>query len=129
MGRKLTLTQKAMNQHKPGCYLIHWQPAIGNLNNPRATASHYLGSTKKPVGDRFKEHESKVGARITKAAVERGRSLVLVRTWDGGWHRERELKKLHNNRLLCPICNPHAETKRRKVGKHEVCPILATGGN
>ena len=119
-----------MNQNKPGCYLIHWQPAIGNLNQPRGMASHYLGSTKKPIGDRLREHESKVGARITKAAVERGRSLVLVRTWDGGWHRERELKKLHNNRLLCPICNPHAETKRLKVGgKHEVCGIMATGSN
>ena len=110
--------------------MIHWQPAIGNLNQPRGMASHYLGSTKKPIGERLREHKAKAGARITKAAVERGRSLVLVRTWDGGWHRERELKKLHNNRLLCPICNPHAETKRLKVGgKHEVCGIMATGSN
>jgi hypothetical protein len=73
-----------MNANQPGCYLIHWQPAIGNLSNPRGTASHYLGSTKKPVGDRLREHKSKVGARITKAAVEQGRELVLVRTWRGG---------------------------------------------
>lgn len=67
------------------------------------------------------EHKSKVGARITKAAVERGRELVLVRTWRGGWHRERELKKRHNNRLLCPICNPNAGCKRRKRRKHKDC--------
>lgn len=95
-----------MNPHQPSCYLIHWQPAIGNLSNPRGTASHYLGSTNKPVGERLMQHQSKAGARITKAAVEQGRELVLVRTWDGGWNRERQLKKLHNNRLLCPICNP-----------------------
>ncbi|WP_377481929.1 MAG: hypothetical protein P2A85_29465 (plasmid) [Microcoleus anatoxicus] len=103
-----------MNPNKPGCYLIHWQPAIGNLNHPKGTASHYLGSTKKPVGDRLKEHKSKVGARITKAAVEQGRELVLVKTWHGGRTRERKLKKLHNNRLLCPICNPNAGYKRHK---------------
>ncbi|MEG4997707.1 hypothetical protein [Microcoleus sp. B4-D4] len=45
----------------------------------------------------MKEHQGK---------VEQGRELVLVRTWDGGWNQERKLKKLHNNRLLCPACNP-----------------------
>ena len=108
-----------MNQNLPGCYLIHWQPAIGNLTNPRATASHYLGSTQKPVGDRLREHQTKVGARITKAAVEQGRELVLVRTWRGGWSRERELKKRHNNRLLCPICNPRCDRKHHKSRTHK----------
>ncbi|MEG4242967.1 hypothetical protein [Microcoleus sp. AT9b-C3] len=112
-----------MNQNQPGCYLIHWQPAIGNLTNPRGTASHYLGSTQKPVGDRLREHKSKVGARITKAAVEQGRELVLVRTWRGGWHRERELKKLHNNRLLCPICNPRCDSKHPKSRTHKSCGV------
>lgn len=69
------------------------------------------------------EHKSKVGACITKAAVEQGRELVLVRTWDGGWNRERELKKLHNNRLLCPICNPRRECKRHKLRKHKACDV------
>lgn len=108
-----------MNLNQPGCYLIHWQPAIGNSTNPRGTASHYLGSTNKSVSDRFNEHQTKVGARITKAAVEQGRELVLVRTWRGGWSRERELKKRHNNRLLCPICNPNSGCKRRKRSKHK----------
>jgi putative endonuclease len=112
-----------MNPNQPGCYLIHWQPAIGNLSNPRGTASHYLGSTKKPVGDRLREHQSKVGARITKAAVEQGRELV--RTWRGGRSRERKLKKLHNNRLLCPICNPRRSRgcKPRKSRTHKSCEI------
>jgi predicted GIY-YIG superfamily endonuclease len=89
--------------------------------NTRGTASHYLGSTKKPVGDRFNEHQSQVGARITKAAVEQGRKLVLVRTWRGGRSRERKLKKLHNNRLLCPICNPRCDRKHRKSKTHKSC--------
>ena len=110
-----------MNQNQLGCYLIHWQPAIGNLSNPRGTASHYLGSTKKPVSDRFNQHQSQVGARITKAAVEQGRELVLVRTWRGGRSRERKLKKLHNNRLLCPICNPRCDRKHRKSKTHKSC--------
>jgi len=113
-----------MNQNQPGCYLIHWQPAIGNLSHPRGTASHYLGSTKKPVGDRLMEHKSKVGARITKAAVEQGRELVLVRTWRGGRSRERKLKKLHNNRLLCPICNPRHNSKRGKSRTHTSCKAV-----
>ena len=86
-----------MNPNQPGCYLIHWQPAIGNLSNPRGTASHYLGSTKKPVGDRLMEHKSKVGARITKAAVEQGRELVLVRTWRGGQHYQIQQAHEHQN--------------------------------
>lgn len=68
-----------MNQNLLGCCLIHWQLTIGNVNNPRGMASHYLGNTKKVIGDRFKEHQSKAGARITKIAVERGRSLVWVK--------------------------------------------------
>lgn len=110
-----------MNPNKPGCYLIHWQPAIGNLNHPKGTASHYLGSTKKPVGDRFLEHQSKTGARITKAAMEKGRELVLVRTWRGGRSKEKQLKKLHNNRLLCPICNPQFDSKHPKSRMHKSC--------
>ncbi len=117
-----------MNPNQPGCYLIHWQPAIGNLSNPRGTASHYLGSTKKPVGDRLREHQLKLGTRITKAAVERGRELVLVRTWRGGRARERQLKKLHNNPLLCPICNPNAGCKRRKRRTRKGCDV-AVGQN
>jgi len=77
--------------------------------------SHYLGSTKKARGDRFKEYQSQVGARITKVAVERGRSLVSVRTWDGGWNWKRELQKLYNNRWLCPICR-RQETRNAAWG-------------
>jgi len=117
-----------MNPNQPGCYLIHWQPAIGNLSNPRGTASHYLGSTKKPVSDRLREHQLKLGARITKAAVERGRELLLVRTWRGGRARERQLKKLHNNPLLCPICNPNTGCKRRKRKTRKRCDV-ALGQN
>lgn len=119
-----TISIEAMNPNKPGCYLIHWQPAIGNPNHPKGTASHYLGSTKKPVSDRFTEHQSSLGARITKAAVEQGRELVLVKTWHGGRTEERKLKKLHNNRLLCPICNPRfGSCKRRKSSTNKSCDV------
>jgi len=117
-----------MNPNQPGCYLIHWQPAIGNFNHPKGMASHYLGSTKKPVSDRLREHKSKAGARITKAAVEQGRELVLVRTWRGGRARERQLKKLHNNPLLCPICNPNTGCKRRKRRKRKGCDEISRSG-
>jgi predicted GIY-YIG superfamily endonuclease len=103
-----------LNLNLLGCCLIHWQLTIGNVNHSRNMASHYLGNTKKAIGERFKEHQSKAGARITKVAVERGRSLVWVRTGDGGWNRERELKKLHHNQSLCPICNP---LKRRNAAR------------
>ena len=91
-----------MNPNQPGCYLIHWQPAIGNLSNPRGTASHYLGSTKKPVGDRFNEHQTKVGARITKAAVEQGTGVGASKDLAWRAHQGKETQEAAQQPLALP---------------------------
>lgn len=87
-------------------YLIHWSPPIGNPLNPHGTASHYLGCTNQNLLERFQEHCQGQGAKITRGAILQGRTLLLVRYWNGGWRQEKIIKKRHNSRYYCPICNP-----------------------
>lgn len=89
-------------------YLIHWSPPIGNPQNPHGIASHYLGCTNKNLLERFQEHcqGQGQGAKITRGAILQGRTLLLVRYWNGGWRQEKIIKKRHNSRYYCPICNP-----------------------
>ena len=87
-------------------YLIHWSPPIGNPQNPHGIASHYLGCTNKNLLERFQEHCQGQGAKITRGAILQGRKLLLVRYWNEGWRLEKIIKKRHNSRYYCPICNP-----------------------
>jgi hypothetical protein len=42
-------------------------------------------------------------------AVERGIGITLAGYWFGGREMERQLKRQHNARRFCPICNPKKE--------------------
>lgn len=100
------------------CYLIHFSEPIGNLNNPRGQAQHYLGCTDLTAEQRFAHHLAGYGARITRSAVRKYRvNLSLVRVWEGDewdWDMERWLKEGKNNRLLCPVCNPSIDIKVKR---------------
>ncbi len=84
-------------------YLLHFS---GRLGNERHSAQHYLGFCPDGTLDnRLAEHEHGAGARITAAAVERGFSLRVARTWNNGDRKlERRLKNQKHSPRLCPLC-------------------------
>lgn len=84
-------------------YLIHFDRPIGDLDNPRGQARHYLGYTD-DLETRLKAHRQGNGARLMEVIAEAGISWTLVRTWQGNRALERKLKDRHNAPKLCPIC-------------------------
>ena len=86
------------------CYLLHFAQPIAP---GRHTCQHYLGFTE-DLEQRLADHRAGRGARLTEVAKERGIPFYVVNLWPGGRDVETALKRLHNGRLLCPICNrPH----------------------
>lgn len=94
-------------------YLLHFTKPIGNPDNPRGQARHYVGYCKGQVEDRIAEHKNDNGAHITAAVVAQGIEMITVRTWKGGRDVERRLKAQKNASRFCPLCNPTAENCMR----------------
>jgi predicted GIY-YIG superfamily endonuclease len=86
-------------------YLIHFARSYWH-------AQHYLGSTD-DLQSRLDRHARGFGSPLIKAVVAAGISFWPIRTWRGGRPKERRLKKRHNSRDLCPICNPSARRGRQ----------------
>ena len=87
------------------CYLLHFERPIAP---GRHTAQHYLGFTD-DLPQRLADHRAGRGARLTEVAKERGIAFYVVGLWPGGRDVESALKRKHNGRRLCPICNrPHS---------------------
>lgn len=104
-------------------YLIHFDRPIPR--DKRGNCQHYLGWTV-DLPSREKEHRATYFNRHTapllidgkvQRGVTNGVSLIgiantegigwqIVRTWEGTIHMEKKLKRRHNARRLCPICNP-----------------------
>lgn len=84
-------------------YLLHFDAPLGDVNNPRGQARHYIG-TAHDVGIRLRQHRKGYGAKIMQALRERGIDFQLARTWEGGFDLERRLKRRKNAPRLCPIC-------------------------
>lgn len=87
----------------PTVYLLHFAAPLGNLTNPRAQASHYLGWAV-DLDLRIRQHRAGQGAHITRAAVERGIGFEVVATWPGDYLLEKRIKALKATPRLCPIC-------------------------
>ena len=87
----------------PVVYLIHLDTKLGS-SHPKGGAGHYLGTTIN-LDRRLAQHREGIGARILAAAAERGIGFDVVRTWDGGRDVERQLKRQHNPRRMCPRCS------------------------
>ncbi len=79
-------------------YLLHIHP-------PYKQARHYLGIAQ-DLDARLRLHQDGHGARLTQVCLESGRTLVLVRTWEGSRNDERRLKNQKNGPRLCTLCNP-----------------------
>ena len=76
-------------------YLLHFSGKVGDH------AQHYLGWAK-DVNRRLKNHS----AKLVMEAKSKGMGIKVVRTWDGTRDQERQLKKHHNPKRMCPECNP-----------------------
>jgi hypothetical protein len=92
------------------CYLCHFSRPLGNLQNPRAQAQHYLGWAEDEAGDRegleqrIAEHLAGHGAKITRAAVAQGIEIVVVATWRAPLAFEKVLKRRKEAPKLCALC-------------------------
>lgn len=84
-------------------YLIHFERPIGDLDNPRGQARHYLGFTE-DLEARLEAHRTGNGSAIMAAVARAGVGWELVRTWEGDRKVERRLKNQHNSPRLCPVC-------------------------
>lgn len=87
-------------------YLIH-------LDHPLAHARHYIGYTSlESVEDRVDRHKRGDGARMLQVCNQNGIKYEVVRVWafEGDWSAcdarklERKLKRLHNGKKVCPVC-------------------------
>ena len=86
-------------------YLIHFsEPLICGGR----TAQHYMGSTILPVEERMKRHANGDGAKLMRLVKEAGIAWSVARTWDTTkeerYRFERQMKKGHNYKRLCPTC-------------------------
>ncbi|MGL5064718.1 MAG: hypothetical protein ACRC62_32445 [Microcoleus sp.] len=87
-------------------YLLHFSRPI----NPSRPAQHYLGWSN-DLDKRLRKHRKGTGSRLCAVARERGITFVLAEVWAGGRALESRLKRQHNSRKFCPICN------RSPIGK------------
>lgn len=122
-------------------YLLHFTVHLGGSGS--SGADHYLGwCPEDGLEDRLQRHHTLThGAAITRAVLEQGGDLVLVRTWpNGGKALERYLKNNGHLAKHCPICRGkhlkrqreqwHRRAKRRSqlLELPLVRPRLTSGG-
>lgn len=89
----------------PGVYVIHIEP-------PLAHARNYLGSARN-LRTRIAADLAGTGARLLRAALDRGRTLTVTRIWvtaSEALARQTEagLKERRQTPKLCPDCDPGA---------------------
>lgn len=105
-----------MGARKGTVYLLHLQDRLGNLDNPRAQAQHYIGYCESRRFDsRMAEHSDGSGARMLAAARRRGIGFVVARTWKGTREDERALKNHKKARDFCPICKAQAHADQLPI--------------
>ena len=88
-------------------YVLHF-------DRPYQHAKHSLGSCQ-DLERRLTQHGKGRGARLLEVVHALGIGWQLARTWCGGKHRERQLKKQGGASRLCPICK-----EARRATHHEI---------
>jgi putative endonuclease len=90
-------------------YLLHYAEPIGDLNNPRGQAQHYLGFSD-DLEQRLEAHRHGNGAALPAAFAAQGIPFIVARVWtDGDRTLERRLKNWHKHSQLCPVCKALAK--------------------
>ncbi len=92
-------------------YLIHFDRKIGNPDNPRAMAQHYLGFSDKFL-KRMHDHAKGQGSAIMAFLSQQKIGWRVVRTWKGGRTLERQLKNRKSAKTFCPICRASHSTPK-----------------
>lgn len=90
-------------------YELHFDEPIGDPENPRGQAQHYIGHSA-DLDSRVAEHRRGNTAAIMRAVREAGIGWRVVRTWPGTRDTERAIKDLKSGRRLCPECTEHPLT-------------------
>jgi hypothetical protein len=104
-----------MKKHTTVVYLIHFGRKLGNPNNPRALAQHYVGQAH-DLAARLEAHRTGNGSKIMAAVTRAGIPWLCVRTWDDGTS-ESAIKRLHNAPRLCPVCRGEITIEMRRPGR------------
>jgi len=109
-------------------YLLHSTVPLTRGNGQEVR--HYLGwCGEERLLTRLQEHRSGHSkAKIIRAYLRAGGSLVLVKTWPGAGHAlEAYLKKNGHVQDLCPLCNAQSKerrnARRRKASAHKSEPL------
>ncbi len=86
-------------------YLLHFDRPIGNPENPRGQARHYIGYAL-DLEARLEAHRQGNGSALMAAVARAGVGWTVARVWPNGDRElERRLKRMKAApRLLCPIC-------------------------
>lgn len=85
-------------------YLLHFSNSVGRC-------THYLGyCASETLAQRLHRHKTNNGAKLLKECNRRGITYDVVRTWKcDTWYQarqlERQLKRQHNHKRVCPLCN------------------------
>lgn len=95
-------------------YLIHFDRPIGNPNNPRGQAQHYLGWTGN-LTERMLAHVKGQGAAIMAFLSESKIGWQVVKTWKGGRHLERQLKNRKQASFFCPVCQRKKQDEDHRI--------------
>jgi predicted GIY-YIG superfamily endonuclease len=85
--------------HTTIVYLLHFE-------RPYKHARHYCGSAL-DLQARLDQHGTGQGARLLAVIAAAGITWELARTWTGGRHKERTLKKQGGATRRCPLCQHH----------------------
>lgn len=109
-----------MSKHATTVYLIHFTRKLGNQDNPRGMAGHYIGFAEHDLAARLERHRAGNGSRIMAAVAKAGIPWQCVRTWEGGRDLERQLKSHKQASDYCPVCRGEVESQGqggRVIGK------------
>lgn len=84
-------------------YLLHLAAPLGNLQNTRAQAQHYIGWCL-DLDERIEQHRRGLGSKMLAAAVQRGISFEVVATWHAPVMFEKTLKRKKSAPRFCSVC-------------------------
>lgn len=102
------------NAATPGeVYLFHFHQPLGNPNNRRAQASHYIGFAE-DLQARIAKQLAGRGAKIVRAAIERGITFDLYH-WPACLEVEKLIKARKQTSLYCPTCAAAAGRKPKAL--------------
>lgn len=99
-------------------YLLHLDATIGDPDNPRGQATHYIGWTNGPrsrVAERCATHAAGRGARMLAFCARNRIGWTVARTWYAPRWYERKLKARKDAAFFCPICAGKRARRRARL--------------